>query len=93
MSSYKGKALRALYKEFNLDSGYVLNLTKSQFEECFDIVDIDIWDEKYSTKGTSKGKLLKEFIRLEEDDIVTLVLMEIRAYKVKPSITQSTLGF
>jgi hypothetical protein len=62
--------------------GYVLNLTSAEFIAVFDKLfeHIDITDPKYATTGTSKAKLLREFIRLESDDDVALVLAALRAH-------------
>ena len=71
MSSLTDREKARLEKLFVMGGGYVLHFSDSTIATFFyDVVGIDIHDEKYCGKGTSKAKKLREFWRLENDYIV-----------------------
>lgn len=64
-------------KLFDMSSGYVLNFTDSGFLEFVSTsVKEDIHDLKYTQKGTSKAKKLREFIKIENNRKVGTLLFE-----------------
>ena len=68
MSSLTAREKARLEKLFVMGGGYVLHFSDSTIATFFhDVVGIDIHDEKYCGKGTSKAKKLREFWRLEND--------------------------
>ena len=68
MSNLKAREKARLEKLFNMSGGYVLDFSDATIKTFFyDVVGIDIHDEKYCGKGTSKAKKLREFWRLEND--------------------------
>ena len=59
-----------------MKGGYVLNFTNSSFKDfIYQKTKINIYDDKYSNHGDSKAKRLKEFIRIEPDQIVGNLLV------------------
>lgn len=65
-------------KILGLSSGYVLEFSNSTFHEfIFNLVKINIYDDKYLLYGDSKAKRLRAFWQLESDKIVGLVLKEL----------------
>ena len=68
MSNLKAREKARLEKLFNMSGGYVLDFSDATIKTFFyDVVGIDIHDEKYCDNGTSKAKKLREFWRLEND--------------------------
>lgn len=71
MSRLTGREKARLEKLFDMGGGYVLHFSDSTMATFFyDVVDIDIHDEKYCRSGRSKAKKLREFWRLEDDYVV-----------------------
>ena len=71
MSSLSAREKARLEKLFDMSSGYVLSFSDSTIATFFyDVVNIDIHDEKYCGNGSSKAKKLREFWRLEDDYMV-----------------------
>lgn len=71
MSSLTAREKARLEKLFDMGGGYVLHFSDSTIGTFFyDVVDIDIHDQKYCTNGTSKAKKLRDFWRLENDYLV-----------------------
>lgn len=65
-------------KILGLSSGYVLEFSNSTFHEfIFNLVKINIYDDKYLLYGDSKAKRLRAFWQLESDKNVGLVLKEL----------------
>ena len=68
MSNLKAREKARLEKLFNMSGGYVLDFSDATIKTFFyDVVGIDIHDEKYCGNGTSKAKKLREFWQLEND--------------------------
>lgn len=68
-------------KLFGMSTGYVLNFGDKSFQEfVFTSNEIDIHDNKYTKKGTSKANKLREFIRLENNHKVGKLLYELLNY-------------
>jgi len=72
-----------LEKLFGMEGGYVLDFTDRQFLEFFQTdFDIDIDNETYSAKGTSKADRMREFWCIEDNLIVSRVILGIiKLYK------------
>ncbi|MCL4322092.1 MAG: hypothetical protein M0016_03295 [Deltaproteobacteria bacterium] len=78
MSSLKTIEKKYFRDLLGSESGYVLDFTNATFAEFFrDNVDIDIYDNKYSTYGDSKGKRLNAFWDIESDQSVGKILDEL----------------
>ncbi len=74
MSSLTAREKARLEKLFDMGGGYVLHFSDSTISIFFyDVVDIDIHDEKYCSNGGSKAKKLRELWRLESDYVVGTV--------------------
>lgn len=66
---------------FGMDTGYVMNFSDTTLQTfVFSSIEIDIHDTKYTKNGTSKAKKLREFIRLENNDLVGKLLYELLDY-------------
>ncbi|MDD4874623.1 MAG: hypothetical protein PHE15_06605 [Dehalococcoidales bacterium] len=75
MSSLTTIEKRCLESILGMNSGYVLDFTNESFSQLFyDNVKIDIYNDKYSTYGTSKAKRLRAFWETEYDAIVGKLL-------------------
>lgn len=75
MNSLTPKEKRALLTEFSPSPGYVLKLSRVQFEELVDdSIGIDI-----SADSSSNGKRLKELLNSCTDEQVTALLNALRA--------------
>jgi hypothetical protein len=60
-------------KIFQMQDGYVLDLSSREFKAFFQDYDIDIEAEKYAIDGVSKGKRLKKFWEIEHNSLVASV--------------------
>lgn len=75
MPSLTNKQIRDLMKEFSPSPGYILNLTRTQFEELVeDTIDIDI-----SEQPESNGKRFKQLLKSCTDEQVTKLITALRA--------------
>ena len=75
MNSLTPKEKRALLTEFSPSPGYVLKLSRVQFEELVDdSIGIDI-----SADSSSNGKRLKDLLNSCTDEQVTALLEALRA--------------
>lgn len=97
MSTLTPKEKALLEKLFDMSGGYVLNFSDSTIETFFAEFDVDIHSEKYQNVGTSKAKKLREFWRIEQDELVGPVLhgliehveaMDVDRYSYSPSSTE-----
>ena len=74
MNSYTNKQIRDLLKELSPNPGYVLKLTRAQFEELVeDAIDIDV-----SEQPESNGKRLKNLLKSITDDQVGALVEALR---------------
>lgn len=77
MSSLSNKQIRELLTEFSPSPGYVLNLSRIQFEELVeDTTDIDI-----SESTESNGKRFKSLLKSCSDEQVEALVVALRAIK------------
>ena len=81
MSTFSMAERRNLEKFLGMSGGYVLNFSDRTFDEfVFEIVGIDIHDNKYTGEGTSKAKKLRAFLKLEPDYVVGKLLLALIEY-------------
>lgn len=74
MSTLTNKQIRLLMKELSPNPGYVLKLTRAQFEELVeDTIDIDI-----SEQSESNGKRFKQLLKSCTDEQVIKLIDALR---------------
>lgn len=81
MSSLKFPEKQVLERIFDRH-GYVLDFSNRTFEEFFKDHDIQIYEEKYASKGNSKMNRLRTFWEIEPDNIVGNVLESLLEYAI-----------
>jgi len=75
MNRLTNKQIRELMKEFSPNPGYVLKLSRAQFEELVeDAVDVDI-----SENEASNGKRLKALLKSSTDEQVESLVEVLRS--------------
>jgi hypothetical protein len=75
MSNLTNKQIREILTEFSPSPGYVLNLSRAQFEELVeDAIDVDI-----SEQTESNGKRLKALLKSCTDEQVEVLITALRA--------------
>jgi len=74
MSSLTPKEKQDFEELFDMSGGYVLGFSDSTFGNFFYAFDVDIHSEVYQLAGGSKAKKLREFWRIESDELVGTVL-------------------
>lgn len=75
MNSLTNKQIRELMSEFSPNHGFVLNLTRTQFEELVeDTIDLDI-----SQQSESNGNRLKFLFKFCNDEQVDSLIAALRA--------------
>ena len=78
MPTIKRSDMRLIDEVFGMGSGYVLDFSNRTFSEFFeDEFGINIYQEKYHGRGTSKANLLRGFIDVEEGFMVGKVLRKL----------------
>lgn len=81
MSSLKGNERLKFERLFRMGDGYVMGFTNNTFSDfVVDITGTNIYDEKYSLKGSSKANRLRAFWEVESDYLVTKLNDELLAY-------------
>ncbi len=81
MSSLTITEKRRLEALFGMSTGYVLDFSNPRFEEfVLESTGHNIYDERYSTGGTSKANRLRTFWRLEPDALVGKLLHDLIDY-------------
>lgn len=84
MVEIKRSELRSLDDAFGMGSGYVLNFSDRTMSEWFeDELRIDIDDQRYKRRGTSKANRLRTFVEDEPAPIVTRMLRLLWDYREK----------
>jgi len=67
------KQIKQILKQYTTKPGYILDLTRVEFEDMFDEIDVYILtDEEYQTYGKSVAKLLKRFLEIGTEDHITI---------------------
>lgn len=75
MSDLSSKEKIILEKFLCMGSGYVLDFSNRTFEEFVrDNTGYEIYDEKYSIEGDSKGKRLRSFWKIESNYVVGILI-------------------
>jgi hypothetical protein len=75
MAKLKRSEMRLIDEVFGMGSGYVLNFSNRTFAEFFeDEFGINIYQEKYEIRGSSKANHLRAFIEAEDGFLVGKVL-------------------
>jgi hypothetical protein len=78
MVNLKRSEMRFLDEVFEMGGGYVLDFSNRTFSEFFeDEFDIQIYQEKYQSRGGSKANLLRGFIDAEDGYTVGKVLRKL----------------
>jgi hypothetical protein len=73
-----------------MEAGYVLDFRDRTFREFFlETTGVEIHSEKYSVKGTSKAKKLREFWMVEPDHMVGKLLIGLIDYSAKLETKQT----
>ena len=66
---------------FDIASGWVLDFSNATFESFFGKnLNVNIYDEEFTKYGDSKGKRLKAFLEIEDDNMVALALKYLVEY-------------
>jgi hypothetical protein len=66
---------RKLEKDLGMSSGYVLNFSNRTFDEFFlDVLNIDIYDDKYAHASGSKANRMRAFWDREPNHVVAQIL-------------------
>lgn len=82
MSKIEKRDLLRIEDLFGMDTGYVLEFSNRTMQNfILDVVNIDIYDDKYSIWGDSKAKRLRTFIKLESDYNVKKILLAMIEHK------------
>ncbi len=68
-----------LENALRLDTGFVLNFTDATFKDFFAEFGINIDDPKYAVNGTSKAKKMRAFWKIENNQTVGKVIIELAA--------------
>jgi len=77
MSSLSNTDKMKFEKLFDMGGGYVLDFTNETFQSFINsVVKIDIYNDKYAFRGTSKAKRLRLFWDIESDKIVGTLLID-----------------
>lgn len=92
MSSLTGKEKAKLERLLDMGGGYVSNFSDATFGTFVgDAVDREIHDERYTTFGPSKAKKLREFWRIESDEVVADLLDALIEHEEERTEDQSLL--
>lgn len=75
MSTLTNKQIRELMSEFSPSPGFVLKLSRKQFEELVE----DAIDQDISEMEGSNGNRLKQLLKLGTDDQVNSLIAALRA--------------
>lgn len=82
MAQIKRADLRRFDDVFGMGSGYVLDFSDRTMSEWFeDELGIDIDDERYKARGTSKANRLRSFIETEPEPVVARTLRKLWDYR------------
>lgn len=82
MAKLKHSQMRALDEIFDMQGGYVLDFSNSTMAEFFsDEFHIDIYDERYAYRGSSKANRVRAFIENEPDHRVKAMLQGLWQYR------------
>ena len=75
MASIGGIEQRYIESLFGMEGGYVLDFSDRTFGDFFvDELGIDIHDDKYRAKGSSKANKFRQFLSIEENHVIAHAL-------------------
>lgn len=75
------KQIRKVMEKYSPKPGYILDLTRNQFEELFeDMLDIEVFD---TYEGPSVGKTFKSFLKEASDTDIQLILNALNEHRSK----------
>lgn len=78
-----------LERHFGMSGGYVLNFSDRTLGEfVFEVVGVDIHDEKYTTAGTSKANKLRTFWKVESDHVAGKLILALIDYDASLNAAQ-----
>ncbi len=77
MSNLSPADIKYLDNALRLETGFIVRFTKESFAEFFQHFNINIYDEKYTAKGTSMTSVLHTFWELEDNKLVAMTLLEL----------------
>src|SRR5262249_12615873 len=82
MAQVKRSEMKFIDEVFDMGDGYVMDFSNRTFAEFFEEeVEINIYQEKYETRGTSKANHLRSFIQLEDGHLVGKALRALWQYR------------
>lgn len=82
MPQLKRSEMRFIDDVFNMSGGYPLNFSNRTFAEFFeDEIEVEIYQEKYAFRGSSKANHLRAFIEIEDGYTVGKLLRRLLAYR------------
>lgn len=76
MANIKVADKNLLEEAFGMRGGYVLDFSDRSFAEFFSALGIDITDEQYLKKGTSKANRLRAFWEIANEELVAQSIIE-----------------
>jgi hypothetical protein len=83
--------MRLIDEVFGMGSGYVLDFSNRTFSEFFeDEFGVNIYQEKYYGRGTSKANLLRSFIDVEDGFVVGKVLRKLYEYRTTTLVARES---
>jgi hypothetical protein len=84
MVNTKRSDMRLIEQVFDMGMGYVLDFSNRTFSEFFeDELGINIYQEKYHGRGSSKANLLRGFIDVEDGFTVGKALRKLYDYRTR----------
>jgi hypothetical protein len=82
MVTTKRSEMRQIDQVFGMEGGYVLDFSNRTFSEFFeDEFGINIYDDKYQVRGSSKANLLRGFIDVEDGYLVGQALRKLYSHR------------
>jgi hypothetical protein len=75
---------------FEMEGGYVLDFSNATFQQfVFEEVQLDIYSERFSKFGNSKGKRLKALLQNSSNDVVVKLLLALWSYQERTNMLSS----
>lgn len=89
MASIKRSEMRFIDEVFDMGSGYVLDFSNRTFAEFFeDEFGINIYNDKYQTRGTSKANHLRSLLDVEDGYLAGRVLRKLWDHRTQTLVAQ-----
>ena len=84
MATVKRSDMRLIDQIFGMETGYVLDFSNRTFSEFFeDEFGINIYQDKYQSRGGSKANLLRGFIDVEDGYLVGKILRKLNDHRTQ----------